>query len=258
MLPRLRRAEPMEALLEQTFRAEREHFWFRGFRQFIAPLIAEAVRGIDRPQALDCGCGTGTNLTVLERHSNVFGFDITGLGLRYARASGGQRVARASITHIPFRAGAFDLVTSFDVLQCLTEEQETMAVGGMARVLRPGGRLIVNVAALEMLRGRHAALAQEARRYTRPLLRRAMSRAGLEVERMSYTNFSIFPLIAATRTWERVASPSPNGNHASDLATPAVPINAALAGLLFLESKLLRVSNMPIGSSILCMARKPF
>ena len=42
----------------------------------------------------------------------------------------------------------------------------------------------------------------------------------------------------------------------SDLVPPA-PVNAALAGLLRLESWWLRVGRNPFGSSLLCLARKP-
>ena len=39
----------MDALLERTFEAEQRHFWFRGFRRFVAPLIAEATAGRSNP-----------------------------------------------------------------------------------------------------------------------------------------------------------------------------------------------------------------
>ena len=52
----------MEQLLEETYRAEREHFWFKGFRQFITPLVDQALAGRPDARLLDCGCGTGTNL----------------------------------------------------------------------------------------------------------------------------------------------------------------------------------------------------
>ncbi len=247
----------MEQLLEKTFQAEREHFWFKGFRRFISPLIARAVAGLPAPRSLDCGCGTGSNLTLLAQYANAFGFDLTMNGLRYAQANGGQRVSRGSITHIPFASNHFDLVTSFDVLQCLTEEQEAMAVGHMARVLKPGGHLILNVAALELLRGSHAVFAQEVRRYTRPLLERPLRRAGLIVERMTYTNFSLFPIMLASRTWQRLSGATSRAALESDLTIPSRPVNRALTACLHAEAGALRVANMPIGSSILCMARKP-
>ena len=41
----------MDQLLDATARAEREHFWFRGFRRFVAPLLARAVAGRHRARA---------------------------------------------------------------------------------------------------------------------------------------------------------------------------------------------------------------
>ncbi len=247
----------MEHLLEKTFQAERDHFWFKGFRQFIAPLIEQAVAGVAAPRVLDCGCGTGTNLATLGLKANAFGFDLTMRGLRYARQNGKHHVAHASITHIPFAPDAFDLVTSFDVLQCLDEAQEAMAIGGMARVMKPGGRLILNVSALELLRGSHSVLAEEVRRYTRPMLRRPLERAGLVVERMTYTNFSLFPLMLLIRTWQRLKGESSQTAIESDITIPSAPTNAVLTAALSTEARALRLTDMPIGSSILCMARKP-
>ena len=51
----------MDRLLEATYRAEQQHFWFRGFTRFVTPLITKAVDGVARPEILDCGCGTGAN-----------------------------------------------------------------------------------------------------------------------------------------------------------------------------------------------------
>jgi len=187
----------------------------------------------------------------------VFGFDLTRLGLEYARGQGGQRVARASITHIPFRSSEFDLATSFDVLVCLNEAQETSAMRELARVLKPGGSLVVNVAALELLRASHSVFAEEVRRYTKRALRGALERAGLRVERMTYTNFTLFPLILASRTWQRLRGVDRPEELLREIAVPSAPINAALTAILLLESRLLKRANMPIGSSILCLARKP-
>jgi hypothetical protein len=99
-------------------------------------------------------------------------------------------------------------------------------------------------------------LAEEVRRYTRPLVRQALDRAGLVPVRMTYTNFAIFPLMLVTRTWERWRGAT-NGALPSDLRVPSAPVNATLAALLSIEARALRVTNMPIGSSLLVLARKP-
>src|SRR3954451_7698341 len=142
----------MDRLLEATARAERDHFWFRGFRKFVEPLIAEASEA--RPlQILDCGCGTGHNLTMLRPYGRASGIDLAWAGLRYARTRGERRLARATAACLPFPDETFDLITSFDVLYSLHEQAERDAIAEMFRVLRPGGRLVVTVAALDALRG---------------------------------------------------------------------------------------------------------
>ncbi len=130
----------MDRLLEATARAERDHFWFRGFRRFIHPLLRESARAAGAVRILDCGCGTGNNLHVLRHYGSAIGIDITWSGLAYARGLGERQVARASATSLPFPAERFDLVTSFDVLYALDDEMERAALDEMFRVLRPGGQ----------------------------------------------------------------------------------------------------------------------
>src|SRR5688572_21150363 len=100
----------MDRLLEATYRVEQRHFWFRGFRRFVRPLLAQATAGLQNPLILDCGCGTGANMVTLGRFGLAVGFDITWLGLQHAHTYGERRVAQASITDIPFPDGRFDLV----------------------------------------------------------------------------------------------------------------------------------------------------
>jgi serine/threonine-protein kinase len=44
----------MDRLLEATARAEREHFWFHGFRRFVTPLLERASAGRRDLFSLDC------------------------------------------------------------------------------------------------------------------------------------------------------------------------------------------------------------
>jgi SAM-dependent methyltransferase len=242
----------MDRLLEATARAERDHFWFRGFRRFIEPLVARAARGF-RPEILDCGCGTGHNLHMLRKYGRAYGIDLTWAGLQYAHGQGERLVARASAAQLPFPDARFDLVTSFDVIYSLADDVERSAIGEMFRVLRPGGTLILNVAALEALRGNHSVLSGEVRRYSKADLRRRLEAAGFHVTHSTYTNLSILPLVATTRLAQRL-----NGHVESqdEITVPAAPLNALLSGLLAIEAAALRVVNMPVGSSLLAVATK--
>src|SRR5436309_13316885 len=109
----------VEHLLRATARAEARHFWFRGFRSFVTPLIARAADGRSGLRLLDAGCGTGANVELLQRFGRAFGFDLSETGVRLGRDAGRTRLARATVTAAPFPSGAFDVVTSFDVLYSL-------------------------------------------------------------------------------------------------------------------------------------------
>jgi SAM-dependent methyltransferase len=246
----------MDRLLEATRRVEQYHFWWVGFRRFIEPLVAAATAGVHQPRILDCGCGTGANLTLLGRHGEAYGFDISPTGVEYARGYGHSRIATASITHIPFESGAFDLVTAFDVLYTLSEDQEARAVAEMFRVLRPGRPVIVNVAALGILRGNHSVFGHEVRRSTRRRLRRVLSGAGFTIERLTYTNFSLFPLMLAVRTAQRLMGLATPEEAGTDLVMPPRALNRCFSALLRCEARALRIVDMPIGSSLLAVARK--
>jgi SAM-dependent methyltransferase len=243
----------MDRLLEATARAERDHFWFRGFRRFVEPLLEQATAGRRDPLILDCGCGTGNNLAMLRRYGRTCGIDITWSGLAYARSHGEVRVARASATRLPFPAGQFDLVTSFDVLYAFDDEMERDALNEMYRVLRPGGQILINVAALKSLTGNHSVLGGEVRRYRRAELRDHLSRTGFTVLRITYTNFTLLPFVAGARFAQRLTG---HQESTTELTVPSAPVNRALTGLLALESAALKVVDMPIGSSLLALATR--
>jgi ubiquinone/menaquinone biosynthesis C-methylase UbiE len=243
----------MDRLLEATARAERNHFWFHGFRRFVRPMLARATRGRQRVSILDCGCGTGNNLTMLREYGRACGIDITWSGLAYARGRGERQVARASATCLPFPAGQFDLVTSFDVLYAFDDEMERDALKEMYRVLRPGGQILINVAALKALTGNHSVLGGEVRRYHRAELRDHLTRAGFTVLRITYTNFTLLPLVAGVRFSQRLVG---HRESTAEMTVPAAPVNRALSAVLALEAAAARVVDLPLGSSLLALAQK--
>jgi SAM-dependent methyltransferase len=247
----------VDRLLELTYRAEQSHFWFRGFRQFMKPALVRATAGVARPRILDCGCGTGSNLQMLRPYGSAVGFDLTRIGAKFAKAHG-HRVAQASIGDIPFTSAAFDLATSFDVFQVLPDAVEQSAIREIARVLKPGGWLLLHVAALEILHGRHSVLSEEKRRYTPARLRSIVESAGFRIERLTFDHFSLLPMMLPVRMWHRrTATDGVVQAGEGEITVPMAPVNALLTALVSLEALALRAVDMPIGSSLMCLARKP-
>ena len=244
----------VEQLLRATAKAEARHFWFRGFRAFMTPLVETAIGDRRDPRILDCGCGTGANVEWLDRFGTSFGFDQSPVGLGLARDAGRARLACATVTAAPFPTGSFDLVTSFDVLYSLEEPDERAAMAEMFRVTRPGGFVLINVAAMDVLRGDHSVLSREVRRYRRVDLERLVAGAGFSVVRLTYTNIALFLPLAGLRMIQRWRGLKPEPR---EISVPAAPINALLTALLLLESRWIRHFDGPFGSSLICLARKP-
>ena len=80
-----------------------------------------------------------------------------------------------------------------------------------ARVLKPGGKLIVTVPAFMWLWSYNDEINDHERRYTAPELEMKLELCGLHVTRSTYTSFFLFPVVAGIRLLRP---------HDPDLASP--------------------------------------
>ena len=237
---------------------EDSHWWFDAMEASTVALLRRVGPWTVR-EALDAGCGTGRNLVFLERFcgagTTVMGVDHSAVALGHCRARGMTRLVRGSVNDLPLDAERFDLVTSFDVLTAGTVD-DARALAEAARVLRPGGRLLVRVAAYDFLRSRHDREWDITRRYRRRELRAKLQAAGLRVRTASYANTWLFPVALAKRLAEAVSPPSKD---TSDLQIGAgrgwVP--AALRALMTTEQRWVAGGWLPFGLSLYALAEKP-
>jgi ubiquinone/menaquinone biosynthesis C-methylase UbiE len=183
------------------------------------------VRGL---RALDAGCGRGALAGALGRRgARAAGIDLCASLLGAARASGGT-VARADAHRLPFRCGSFDLAFSVLVLHYL--EHPVRALRELARVLRPGGRLI----ACDRTASEDPALRREQERLERlrnPLLGRLLT-PGQQEEALRAAGFE--PLSSEDLEQERPLEDWPDLGDASLLrASLAQAGPRDLGGLAF-------------------------
>ena len=123
------------------------------------------------------------------------------------------------------------------------------------RVVRPGGLLVVRVAAFDWLRSRHSIFIEEKQRFTRTRLLRLAVDAGWRPLRCTYLNSLALPLAAFKfRVWEPLFDRTPRSG------VGALPpwLNSALLGALRLEGAWLsRGLTLPAGQSLLLVAERP-
>ncbi len=231
------------------FEAEEEQWWYAGQRAVAAALLEPWARGRNGLRLLDAGCGTGFNLVALEGLGRASGIDLSPEAIRFCRERG-VRAARASLLALPFPEATFDVVTSFDVVYHDWVPDDRAAVAEMARVLRPGGALLVRVPALEALRGAHDTEVLTRRRYTRGELARLMEGCGLTVLRATYCNSLLLPLLFARRTPDRLLH-----REGSDVGFLPAPLERLFGSLMRIEAALVRRGlSFPLGASVVVLA----
>ena len=236
----------------RMFEAEERQWWYAGQREVASALLEPWARGKSGLRLLDTGSGTGFNLVALSRLGSAVGVDLSPEAIRFCRERG-VRVARASLLALPFAAGVFDAVTSFDVIYHDWVSDDRAAVAEMVRVLRPGGALLVRVPALEALRGAHDAEVLTRRRYTRGELVALLEGCGLAVVRATYCNSLLVPLLFARRTLDRML-----GREGSDVGFLPPPLESLFRGVLGIEAALVRRGvSFPLGASVVVLACKP-
>jgi SAM-dependent methyltransferase len=239
------------------FEAEQTHWWYVGQRAIAEailepPLAAREGASDGVPvRILDAGCGTGGNLVRLARLGRAVGVDLVPEATAGCRARG-VRAVRGGVLALPFPDGSFDVVTSFDVIYHTWVADDRKAVAEMARVVRPGGLVLVRVPALEVLWGAHDEAVQSRHRYTRPELVALLEGGGLVVTRSTYCNSILLPLLLGRRTLDRLLR-----RQGSDVEFLPPALEWTFRRVLLAEAALVRHGvNLPLGASVVGLARR--
>ncbi len=238
------------------FELEDSYWWFIGRRLVMAEVLRPLGQIGRRLRILDVGCGTGINLVFLGSYGEPFGCDLFPEALMFSRRRGLRKLVRAGVERLPFPDASFDLVTTLDVISHQSVPSEAAALREIVRVLKPGGRLLILDSAFQCLHGPHDLACHIGRRYVRRTLDRMCRQAGLEPERRGYFNFFLFPAVAAVRLLQKLVSPSPK-TYVSNLKPIPAGINSLLEKIMRLEARLTRFLNLPFGSTVFSLARKP-
>jgi SAM-dependent methyltransferase len=238
---------------EEMYEREDWYWWFVGKRRLVSSLIDTWTRLESNSRILDVGCGTGTNLKHLAQWGDGTGVDYSPIALDLARTRGLPQLTQASAMALPFADETFSLVTALDVFYHRWVVDDHRALGECFRVLRPGGWLLLSEPASPRLWGGHDEVFYARERYTLWELSQKVQDAHFSIRKLSYSNTLLFPIFAVSR-WLASRSAS-----ASDGELPSLPtwLNQILLGVLTVEAMWLRWGNLPIGSSVICLAQKP-
>jgi SAM-dependent methyltransferase len=220
------------------------HWWYRARRRIVAQVITHYVKPTKSFNIAEIGCGTGSNLPMLQQFGHLTAVEPDVEARLFAAKRSRAMIVQGRLPHeLPLIDSSLDLAVMLDVLEHV--DDDVGALKAVAAKLKPGGRFLLTVPALPALWSPHDAEHHHKRRYTAKSLRLVMEQAGLKIEMMSYFNTLLFPLIAGVRWMKNLT-----GNKSLDTGMPSPWLNKVLEGIFAFERKLIGRLPMPIGVSL--------
>jgi len=242
------------------------HWWFVARRIILEDLLKRNLKPAQRLRIADIGCGTGALLPMLAQFGETWGVDDSATAVEMCRRQNFSNVYLdsdpAGVPSQEFRAaGQFDLMTFLDVIEHVDDD-----VGFLKSYLgqlKPGGLALITVPAFMFLWSDHDRLNHHRRRYTADRLRQVVEHAALAPYKISYFNTYLFPFIALVRLTMRLQNflrrslGVKNRQEAhTDFERNIAPLNGLFKMIFSSERFVLRHGSFPVGTSLLCIARK--
>ncbi len=230
--------------LEELIDVEQHYWWHLAKRE----LVVELLRRYFPPPArlVEGGIGGGGNLRALQQ----LGYQVTGFDLMAESVEHCRRVAQLDVHQHdlqepwPVAPASADVVLMLDVIEHVPEPEKVLA--NAARILRPGGGIIVTVPAYPWLMGPWDRMLGHFRRYTRKMLQQQASTAGLKVAWLSHWNSFTLPPAVAVRTVERLFT----RKRSSEFPPVSPRVNRLLQTCARGERRWMRTLPMPVGLSL--------
>lgn len=230
---------------------EKKHWWFVGRRRILTEVLTRVVDLPTEPRILEVGCGTGGNLAMLAQFGQVSALEPDAQARKLAREKGNFDIREGRLPkEIPFKPGGFDLISALDVLEHVDED--AVSLFSLRNYLRPGGWILITVPAYAFLWSAHDENHHHKRRYNKTQLVRIVTEAGFSPVTVTYFNTFLFPLAASIRLTRNILRL--NGINENLRLIPVV--NEFLESLFSSERHLIGNISLPVGLSILLLARK--
>ena len=97
------------------------------------------------PTVLDVGCGDGAR-TLANLPADSVGLDVSRQGLTLAaEETPHARLVQGDLATLPFTADTVDAITAYHAVFHVSRDRHPTVYEGFARVLRPGGRLLMTL-----------------------------------------------------------------------------------------------------------------
>ncbi|HOE62936.1 MAG TPA: class I SAM-dependent methyltransferase [Candidatus Sumerlaeota bacterium] len=241
----------------KMYAQENTYWWFQGRKKILFRMIERfgLLKG-GKARALDIGCGTGLILEELNGRATALGLDFSHQALSFCKKRGLDNLISGDVSQLPIADSSLDLVLALDLFEHVKDD--VSLVRDIYRILKPGGYLLATVPAHQYLWSSHDEALHHFRRYSHSGFRKLIAGNGFTLEKYSFLiTFTYFPILAfriVQKVFRRF-KPTDQSPKTHIIILPNF-INAALIRVLEMEGMLLERMNLPIGVSLICIAKK--
>jgi SAM-dependent methyltransferase len=227
---------------------DRDHWWFVGRRKILTALIDRWRPKAGPLHILEVGCGTGSNIAMLQQFGTVDAIEPDDHARAFASRRTGLEIKGGYLPNVSLEDGRYDLIVLLDVLEHIPDDKG--ALSALKPKLAPGGRLMLAVPAMPSLWSGHDVAHHHQRRYTARTLEAVVQAAGYRTLRRTAFNSLLLPAIVGVRWLNRLL----RREGGDEDRIPPAPINRLLAGIFGAERHVAVWGLFPAGVSLALVA----
>ena len=243
------------SFLDDYFKMEREHWWFRVREGIILDQFRSMIYKAEPLNILNVGAATGRSSEMLESFGQIQSIEYDQPSYQFCRDVLKMKIDQGSITELPYPDNAYDCVCAFDVVEHVEDHQT--AISELFRVCKPGGKIFITVPAFMSLWSNHDVVNHHFRRYRKQQMLDLFSANGGRLLRTTYFNFFLFMPIFMVRSVQRIFSRKKQEELKpdNDMIESGL-INAIFQSIFSFERSLLKKMNFPFGVSMMVVWEK--
>jgi SAM-dependent methyltransferase len=232
------------------YEKEVSYWWSVAQRSEVSAVYFKFCRHSGFSKVLDLGCGGGALLSGLKNYAKVFGIDSSFKACKYSKEKI-DNILQSDALRLPFKDGCFDTILVLDLIEHIDNEMNLLRE--IKRVCAKGGVCIMTVPAWRCLWSERDDWLGHKRRYTVTNLKTTVEKVGFEIIKCNYVHGLLFIILYLTNQIRRILR---YGKIKTDIITVPDLLNSFLIYLFEVERKLFSVINPPLGTSIICVAKK--
>jgi len=233
---------------ERMAEIDRDHWWFVGRRKILTALIERFRPKAGPLRILEVGCGTGSNIAMLQQFGTVDAVEPDDRARAFAAKRTGIAIKGGYLPEVPLEDSYYDLIVLLDVLEHIPDDRAALIA--LRPKLRPGGRLLLAVPAMPGLWSGHDIAHHHQRRYTAETLEAVVRAAGFRKVHRAAFNTLLLPAIVGVRWLNRLL-----GREGGDEDRIPPRLVNRMLGLLFGAERYAAVRGLfPAGVSLALVA----